>query len=232
MEEVKPARVSERLPSCLSIPSPRNGMAPRGRGRRSSTRRQSTTAAAPSPEEGEGMELDDSPAANRLDSALLPSLPNGDYLDTTLLNGQLPPLPPLPALEESPTASPSSSKPPRASFGGYTSMPTMFGGLNSLPARSSPRQAATAAATQSFYPEASTSSQPSISQAGPARQYSQAEVAAWRNQQVNEKQEEVRTGLQLSAGEHFELTLLWRSWLPSSTVMMITFASCSIWIAS
>lgn len=165
--------------------------------RRSSARRQSANAAPPQ-DEPIAMEVDEPPAVNGFAGIQLPPLPNGAHhsaVDSSFHDATLLPLPPLPSLDDAPAVS-SSSKPPRAVFGTYTALPTMFGNMHDLPARPTPRKPTGAASSTSLFPEASTSSQTSTSAAAPARQYSQKEIAAWRNTQVDEKQAEVRLTLE------------------------------------
>lgn len=144
------------------------------------------------------MDVDEPPAVNGFVESQLPPLSNGAHhstLESSFHDAPILPLPPLPTLDDGPAA-PSSSKPPRAVFGTYIALPTMFGDMHDLPARPTPRKLTGAASSASLFPEASTSSQ---SAAAPARHYSQNEIAAWRNRQVDEKQAEVR--FRLEAGE-------------------------------
>ena len=136
---------------------------------RSSARRRSGNASK--------MDVDDPPPPASLADVVLPPLPYGELLDAAQL-------PPLPNLSDATSSSPMA---PPASSGGYNRAATMFAGP--LPTRHSARKANNIAASGNA--EASTSSRPSTS-AQPARQYSQHEVATWRNAQVAQKQAEVR----------------------------------------
>lgn len=204
--------------------------------RRSSARRQSANAAPPR-DEPSAMEVDEPPAVNGFAGIELPPLPNGAHhsvVDSGFHDATLPPLPPLPNHNDAPAA-PSSSKPPRAVFGTYTALPTMFGHMHDLPGRPTPRRPTGATGSTALFPEASTSSQASTSAAAaPARQYSPREVAAWRNTQVDEKQAEVRYGLEMvrrCTGRADLLTWGGCSLLPSSTGTTTMCASSSTWIA-